>query len=276
MKAILALFLSSSLLLTSCNLFDNYGKKVSFGKSEVYYKGDGVSETDAKKLGDFLIQTQWLDSTKGASVQVTKDKDAYWVRFVYDKAVYDKNTQQINLSFWYLQDILSQNVFGGQPTRIALADNKFKDFETLEPVTKVMIGQNVVYYRGNGIKESDAKTIGEKLGKEEFFPFVNGGFLLSKEKGAYQIRFLPNPEKIKDGEERYYAILTNLQYIFSKYTLAEDVRLIVMDNDFNDVKQFGEPTAEQKDYMDKAMTGQQTNANPDQDTEQLPPTDDQQ
>jgi hypothetical protein len=265
MRKILLLVLPVTLLLASCDLFNNYGKKYKLNdKNEIYYKGDGVTESDAKKLGDFLLEYKWLDSTKGSSVQLQKDKDEYWVRYVYDKDYYNKNEHQVNMSFWYLQDMISTNVFDGKPVRIALADNKFKDFQTMDPITKVSIDKNLVYYKGDGIKEADAKDIGEKLAKEEFFPFTGGGILLTKEKGELVIRFLPSEDKLKEGKDHYFAVLTNLQYIFSKYTLNQDVKLVVIDNEFNDVQQFGEPTDAQKQYMDNAMTGKQTNNTDDQ------------
>ena len=59
MRKLLMLLLPLTLILTSCNLFDNYGKKAEINdKLTVYYKGEGVTEAEAKKLGAFLEQNR--------------------------------------------------------------------------------------------------------------------------------------------------------------------------------------------------------------------------
>ena len=47
--------------LTACS---NHGKKVKIEgtKAEVYYKGDGVTEDDAKKTGEFLKSVSLFNS----------------------------------------------------------------------------------------------------------------------------------------------------------------------------------------------------------------------
>jgi len=88
MKKSLSLLLFIAFLsvfsLTSC---ENYGKKIKISgtKGEVFYKGEGVSEADATKLGNFLKETGFLGNETGASIQVTKVGERYVVRFVYDK-----------------------------------------------------------------------------------------------------------------------------------------------------------------------------------------------
>lgn len=270
MKKFLLLLVSVSMLATSCDIFNNYGKKVKINdKNEVFYKGDGVTENDAKKLGAYLEKLGYFSGTKELSVQLTKNTDAYVVRFVFDKAAYEKSKDQLALNLWYWQDLISENVFDGKRTNIVLADEKMKDFDSIDEINKVAIGKdNHVYYRGKGVSEKDAKQIGEKLAKEDFFSFTGGDILLTQEKGNYAIRFLPNEEKLKENKDRYYAILKNLQYIFTKYTIGETVNLVVIDAAFNDVKEFDEPTAQEKAYMDQAMQQPQQQEPYNQQTQQ--------
>ena len=79
------------------------------------------------------------------------------------------------------------------------------------------------------------------------------------------MRFLPNAEQLNADKAGYYATLANLQYLISKYVLEDtDVKLVVIDDEFNDVKDFDELTADQKTLMDMRMNG----TAPDQDANQ--------
>src|SRR5450432_1951478 len=72
-------------VFSSCT---DYGKKVTFtnNKGEVYYKGDGVTEADAKATGKFLEDQQFfLKDDKKRSVQISKDSSRIKVRFVVDE-----------------------------------------------------------------------------------------------------------------------------------------------------------------------------------------------
>jgi hypothetical protein len=125
--------------LASCT---NHGKKVKIDgtKAEVYIKGDGVTEDDAKKAGDYLKREFLPSNEKEASMQLTREGDVYTMRFVYDKKVYDtlKNVEE---GFKMIAAGLSKEVFGGKKVDIALADKHFKDYKNIpydEAVAKRM------------------------------------------------------------------------------------------------------------------------------------------
>lgn len=260
MKKILLFITPAFLLLTSCDLFNSYGKKVKINdKNEIYYKGDSVTEADAKNLGNYLLKTGYFNPQKGATVQLTKDNDKYIVRMVYDKTVFDKNKDQISLILWFLQDQISENVFNGKKVNIALADDKLKDFETLDEVNKVTVGKNnTVYYRGSGVNEKDAKNIGDSLAVAQFFDYTSGDILLTKDKGTYAIRFMPSEEKQKEKGAAYTTVLENYKYIISKYILkGDDVDLYVLDKEYNDAEKIKDPNDQRKAQIDQLMNGQQ-------------------
>ena len=59
-----------AVLFVACNIFSPYGKKVTINDSlEIYIKGDSTTETDARKLGDYLAKT-WKDITNKKSFQL--------------------------------------------------------------------------------------------------------------------------------------------------------------------------------------------------------------
>ncbi len=255
MKKILLMSASLLVLLSSCNLFGDYGTKVDIdGKSEVYYKGDGVSEADAKKLGTYFTQIGVFNGKEEKAVQISKDPDAFVVRLVIKEDVVNQDRQKYETIFWYWQDMISENVFDGKKTRVILTDDKFKDLITLEEVNKVKAGEkHFVFYR-KGVSQKEAENIAEKFEKEGIFVYTDGMVIASKENNQLLIRFAPTAEAEKDGTF-YYSTLANLQYLVSKYTLNEEVKLIVIDNDFNDVKKFDELTAAEKAVLDQRMLG---------------------
>jgi hypothetical protein len=256
MTKILLLLLPFTLVLTSCYLFNNFGKKVQVNdKMTVYYKGDGVTESDAKKLGE------WIDKNRGdnkdeLTAQIMKEGDAYIVRMPVKEEVMSKDKERYERIFWYMQDQISEGVFDGKKTKIILTDNKLKDKITLDELTRIEVGKDhYVYLKGNSVKEKDAKEIGEKFEKEQIFPYTQGAILLSKEKGTLVVRFLPNEEQIKSNKEIYYATLANLQYLVGKYVLNDDVKLVVIDEELADAKEFAELAADKKALLDQKMTG---------------------
>lgn len=267
MKKILLLAVSVSVLLTSCELFGNFGKKVEINeKNVVYYKGEGVTEDDAKKLGEYFEEAGIFDGKEEKAVQISKDGDAYIVRLVIKEDVVKKDQERYETIFWYWQDMISENVFDGDKTNIILTDDKFKDLITLDEMNKVKVGKDhFVYFKGKGIKEKEAEEIAEKFEKEQIFPYTNGSVLITKEKGELFVRFLPNPEQIQSDKTTYYATLANLQYLISKYVLDnEEVKLVVIDEEFNDIKDFEELSSEQKTVLDLRMKGTVPENDPNQ------------
>jgi hypothetical protein len=128
----MVLFLAVIILTTSCS---SYGDKVKINdKSEVYYK-DGASKEYAKKLGDYLLQNGYFDTKSDKSIQLTKTKDTFNVKFVVDKKRAETEMKETESTFTALGMLLSYQVFGGKPTRIMLADQYMKTFRELPPQT---------------------------------------------------------------------------------------------------------------------------------------------
>ncbi|MCD6013125.1 MAG: hypothetical protein K0Q79_2987 [Flavipsychrobacter sp.] len=129
MKQLLILLCISTFLLTSCG---NYGKKVTINdNTEVYLKGDNVTEADAKKLGDFWVST-FKDATQKKSLQLAKDGERYVVRMlVHEEKV--KNDKSFDIAFMAVQALLEVQAFPGSKVSLILADNNFeKDIKTYD------------------------------------------------------------------------------------------------------------------------------------------------
>ncbi|MES2773504.1 MAG: hypothetical protein V4722_04945 [Bacteroidota bacterium] len=127
-KALLVLPLLA-LVFASCS---DYGKKVKCDgtKGEVYYKGEGVTESDGQKLCSYLKEIGYFDSVY-KSVQLLKAKDGgYDVRFVVDEKKL-KEAASAEDGFVAIGALISKNVFASQPVNIFLADDKMKDIKSL-------------------------------------------------------------------------------------------------------------------------------------------------
>ena len=197
--AVLALLLITG--LSSCS---NYGKKVKIEgtKGEVYYKG-GATETEAKKVGDFLKGTGFLAKDKVASIQVVKEGSEYTVRFVYNKEFYEKTAGLENLFKAYGAN-MSREVFNGQRVNIALSDNTFKDFKKIpydESAVKALEGEAFVKedfdhdtagdidFYWKGISDEESKTIADYIVKNGAFSGGPVEIYMTKQGDRYLLRF---------------------------------------------------------------------------------------
>jgi hypothetical protein len=206
-------FILSLLVAVALTACTNYGKKVKIEgtKGEVYYKGEGVTETDARNTGEFLNKEGYFSSGKGASIQIAKEGEEYTLRFVYNKSVYDtiKNADDI---FKIIGARASKAVFGGKKVNIALANKSFKDYKTIpydEAVAKSLEApppatDNLVFSRDDfdhdaaggvdfywtkDIPDDESKTIADYIVKNGAFAGGSSEIYMTKEDGRYVLRF---------------------------------------------------------------------------------------
>jgi len=207
-KMILGLLLVMA--LASCT---NYGKKVKIEgtKAEIYYKGDGVTEADAKKTGEFLKGVSLFSSGKEASLQLTKEGDVYTIRMVYDKDVAD-TLKGLEDAFKLIAAQASKDIFGGKKVNIALANKTFKDFKTIpfdeavarsldEPaapanglsgLTKEDFENDSaggVDFYWKGISDDESKNIADYIVQNGSFSGGTAEIYMTKENGRYILRF---------------------------------------------------------------------------------------
>lgn len=112
------------LLLAGC---ESNGKKYNYNSTQnVYYKGEGVDESSAKKLAEYLNKLGYFKGTKELSVQITKEKDTkdtLNINFVVDES---KITPKIEKTFILLGGFISQNVYNAEPVNVNFIGPRFK------------------------------------------------------------------------------------------------------------------------------------------------------
>jgi len=126
LKYLFVLPLLIILVLTGCT---NYGKKVSHGHIEIYYK-EGISKEQAQKTADlfYAIDEASHNAITQKSMQLCKEKDSFCFRMVVDKK---KLASVPEDAFYAMGNILSDSIFGSNPVNIDLTDNHFKTLRTL-------------------------------------------------------------------------------------------------------------------------------------------------
>lgn len=215
------ILLLSVLTLIACN---NYGKKipVSGTKAEVYYKGEGVTEADARKAGDFFKKTGFVSNEKEASIQLTKVGERYLVRFVYSKDYYEKNKTLEDVFKKYGAQ-MSKEIFDGQKVDIALADKHFEDFKSIpfdeasaktleepkiEPKDEgeALLGKDDfehdkaggVDFYWKGVSDKESKTIADYIVQNGSFAGGTAEIYITKDGDRYILRFPVRPEYRND------------------------------------------------------------------------------
>ena len=260
MRKIFFVLLPLVYLLTSC---DDFGKKVSIGKNEVYYKGDGATEADAKKLGDFLKKAEYFNDSATKSVQLTKQNDAYVVRLVVDKDKIDLNDQTQKNLFWIMQSEISEGAFGGAKTKIILSDEKLKDIQPIEDLRKVVVGNLQMYLRGNDVTEEQAKKVASLINDQKYFGDVEEAISLEKKNGIYVLNLVTKKEVYEQNKESLLPIYKMIQWLTSEQVFNNaKTEVNLSDPYFVAFEPVGEFTQAQKDYL--VQQGQQNNPGTDQ------------
>lgn len=208
-----------SFALASCT---NHGKKIEVEgtKTEVFYKGDGVTEADAKKVGD-LLKARFIQSKdKKGSIQVTHENDTYTLRFVYDKEIY-KTLKDVDNEFKALAIAASKDVFNGKKINIALADDQFKDWKTIAwdaDFAKAMddagddgyaankdnfehesVG-DIDFYWAKDFPDEESKRIADYIIQQGAFSGGTAQIIMTSLNGRTLLRFPVKPEAVGDAE----------------------------------------------------------------------------
>lgn len=118
-------------LFMSCS---NYGEKLEFDGTEVYYT-KGIEKAEATKLGQYLISSKFADGRK-KSVQLTKDEETNRYNFRMVTAEKAAKDSTYNFIFKLMARQISDSVFDGKPVDFHVCDNTFNTLKVLSYDTK--------------------------------------------------------------------------------------------------------------------------------------------
>jgi hypothetical protein len=176
----------------------NLGKEKIFNGVELYHT-EGVSDTLANTLGNYLISSQFADG-KAKTVQLTKAGDTYLFRFVVkDGAEKDSSITQPTK---YFASLLSADIFSGAPVRVEMCDalmNTIKTFTSVE-LGKKKIVNGLELYHTAAITDAQVDSLGSYLVATHFANGQAKTAQIAKSGTTYQFRFVVNPGVEKDPD----------------------------------------------------------------------------
>ncbi len=190
-----------ALLLTHTVGCSNYGKKLEFNQTEVYYDDKSVTEEDATRLGKYLEESSFADGTP-KSVQLVKEGGKWQFRMVTQDS-YIKDEEYHDIASIFAQEI-SRDVFNGATVEVHLCDERLKTKKIIHALPsfgmKYTHDGTDIYYDGEKVTESDAKELGEFLESSEFTDGRQKSVQLAKPEDTWQFRMV-SAESYFDDEE---------------------------------------------------------------------------
>jgi hypothetical protein len=124
---LLLLTLIIAISISACN--QNYGKEYKLDKMHnIFYKGDGVDEAQAKKLAEYLKEQEYFQDSINSTVQLVKNKDTFNLNFVVDET---KLMSGYENKFLLFGAFISESVFNKAPVTIQLTNDKLEPFKNL-------------------------------------------------------------------------------------------------------------------------------------------------
>lgn len=105
------------------------GKKYTVNdKHHVYYKGEGVTEDDAKKVGSYLTNIGLFSANNEMDVQINAEKNSndVKIKFIVDKS---KVTPQVESGFLNIGNDMADKIYPGKNLHIILTDDEFDDIK---------------------------------------------------------------------------------------------------------------------------------------------------
>lgn len=125
----LKLLLFFSIIAAGTAGCSNYGKEYKLDKKHnVFYKGDGVNESHAKKLAEYLKQQEYFQDSIESTVQLIKIKDTFNLNFVVDAS---RITSGLENVFLIIGAAVSEKVFDKAPVTVQLMNKYMEPFKNL-------------------------------------------------------------------------------------------------------------------------------------------------
>ncbi|MBV1922463.1 MAG: hypothetical protein KUG68_00390 [Flavobacteriaceae bacterium] len=198
MKKLLTIF--AFLLLISCS---NYGEKVSYNGTDIYYK-EGVTIEQANNLGKHLVKSEFADGAE-KSVQLVKDETTG--NLTFRMVVSSGNEEGNDMIFKLFAKQLSDEVFEGKPVDFQLCDNMFKTLKTYsfnELDQKISVNGTEIVFTKN-VNKTEVQQLGDYLKESEFTDGTPKTIQLDKEDGTYLFKMV-----VAKGAEK---VATNIEIL---------------------------------------------------------------
>jgi len=122
--------LAIALLLVVGLACSQYGEKLEYNGGELYYTKN-VTETDAKKLGEYLVKENFFDGNP-KTVQLDKQGTTYQFRMVVQKEKQSDEATEALMKIFAIQ--ISSEVFADAPVEMHICDDNLKTVKVVKPL----------------------------------------------------------------------------------------------------------------------------------------------
>src|SRR5262245_38617646 len=183
-------------VLGAVYLFTHPGdSRLTFKQGELYY-GGSVTQDEAKRVGEYLVQQQFFSDEHGSSVQLHQEEGRYRLRFVVNSEHAEDPLTAIQFGVFGNQ--IASDVLGGRPIEVGLSDDHLNLIRIVPSSAMMAFGKGELYYT-EPVTAAEANAVGEWLMKSEFFSDDKATSVqVGQEDGAYHLKFVIDPSLVAD------------------------------------------------------------------------------
>lgn len=183
----------------------NQPSVLAFKKGELYF-ANPVTEGEAGRVGQFLVDEQYFSDTKEATVRLDHQGARYQLQFVIDPSFADSLSTVAQLGV--IGGEISRQVLGGKPVDVLLSDNRWKLIKAVPPSGRLTFGSGEVYYT-QPVTAEEARAVGNALLEIGLGKDKGVSVHLGREQNTYQLRFVIDRSRVDDPEvARDFGLIT--------------------------------------------------------------------
>ena len=202
-------------VLGAIYLFSDGGaSRLTFKQGDLYFS-EPVTEDEARRVGEYLVQQQFFSDEQGSTVQLLHEQERYRLRFVISPEYGEDPFTAIQ--FGIIGSQITTDVLGGKPIEVGFTDDQLKLIRVVPLSELIVFGKSELYYT-EPVTEDEARRVGEYLvQQQQFFSDEQGSTVqLLHEQERYRLRFVISPEYAEDP-------LTAIQFGIIGSQIATDV-----------------------------------------------------
>ena len=209
----------------------DFGEKLVIQETEVYYKG-GVTQADAQRLGDKLVEMKFVDG-KRKSVQLLKRDEVWEFRMAVGKGAVNSDALEKSMKSYCIE--LSA-AFDGDPVEVHICNPKLESKSIVKGLSgkRYKYGGSVYFYDGfdlDTVKKFAAIPVATRLDPG------NSIFHLSKSADVIEIR-MPHVPEAKENKQVAMVATDTAMAVSSQLFGGKQVDLMICDQYFESPKVF--------------------------------------
>jgi hypothetical protein len=211
---------------------DSQPSRLAFKKGELYYDKP-VTQAEAQRVGQFLIDREFFSDNKELSARLDRDDTTYHLRFVVNPAYADELLSVIEFSV--MGHDISRDILNGARLQVVLTDDHWKPIKTPPSSAKLEFGAGELFYT-EPVSSDQARATGQYLQKIGFFSKTKSTSVqLGREQNLFQLRFVIDPSHIDDRSiTKNFRLIT--RSVSAEALGGEPVMLHLCDPELHDLR----------------------------------------